>query len=348
MTMIKRLGKPLIEYEVLISLERHLDLSGHTIDLAGVKFFQMSQKDILDWGIDRSMSAFHKQFYDAVVSKPVALMYEKCHSSDEAMENARIKLNTALNMLRIALLIDHDPRIISWRIWDEQLLFHADEESALREKGKPSTAHLGFESGFRSWQLLIDDTYAKQIVDSKRLLDGLFLGHKAQSKIYGRLRRALEWIGGSVTREHLDDKIVDICTALETLLTTRQDGRKGEAISLRMMLLYSHLKVPFFDPVKLFEIYKKRSDIVHGSNRGICSDSEYKSAQWIAGDVFKKVLTYIQTHNITQHSDFIEKLESDRTTIEKSVDFWKSTPYYKDITIFVSKVFEERFQKGNP
>jgi len=345
--LLKRLDKPLIEYEVLIPLEKHLQLSGHAIELAGVRFLQMSDDDIRRWGIDKNLSVLHEQFCDAIVGNVIALTHEQCHGFDKAVDCARKKLNTALDMLRVALLIDHEPRIVSWRIWDEQMLFHADQGYAVREKLHPSKAHFGFESQFSNWQLVINDTYMMQIDESKHLLDLLFRSPYAQSKIYSRLRRALEWIGGSVTRERSDDKIVDICTALETLLSTKDEGRKGEAIVLRMMLLYSRLKVPFFDPVKLFELYIKRSNIVHGSERDICLDSEYKSAQWIATDVFQKVFTYIQSHNITQHSDFITELESDREMIENSANFWQGTRYHKDISTFASTILIKRFPDHN-
>jgi hypothetical protein len=264
-----------------------------------------------------------------------------------AVDNARDKLNTALNALRVALIIDHVPRIVGWRIWDEQMLFHSGLESAVREKNNPSSASIGFNSKFRSWQFKLDDTYEKQINESKRVLDCLFLSPNAQTKLYRRIVRALDWIGSSATRERLDDKIVDICTALEALLAQQHDVKKGEAIALRMMLLYTLLKLPSFDPVQLFEIYEKRSRIVHGSDRDISSDAEYRSAQWIATDVLTKMLAYIQIHNITQHSAFIDSLESDRALLEKLVEFWKPTPYYGSISLFAKNVIENRYRNAN-
>ncbi len=59
------------------------------------------------------------------------------------------------------------------------------------------------------------------------------------------LIRALEWIGESIKRESLDDKIVDICTALETWLVIKSDQIKGEAIAMRMMLLQTQLDKVF-------------------------------------------------------------------------------------------------------
>ena len=330
--LLKRLNKPVIQYEVLIPLEKHLQLNGHIIELAGVKFIRMTEADVVGWGIDKDKSPVHERFCDAAIGNTVALMCEQCHGSDKAIENAREKLTAALNALRVALLIDHDPHLVGWRILDEQMLFNAGEELAIREKGGSTPVSIGFYAGFRSFQFIIDDVFSNQIAQSKQVIDCLFMPGVAQSRIQRRIFRALQWIGGSITRERLDDKIIDICTALETLLATKNDKKKGEAIVLRMMLLYSLLNKPFFDPVKLLEIYEKRSDIVHGSDRDICLDSDYKLGQWIAVDVLNNVLTYIRKHKITQHADFFKELETDPVLIEKMVDFWKRYPtHYKKI-----------------
>lgn len=344
--LLDRLNKPLIEYEVLISLEKHLRLNGRSIELAGVKFVEMNDADLLAWGIPKDISLFHQKFYEIVAGHAVALMLEQCHGSDKAVENAKIKLNTALNVLRVTLLMDHNPRIVDWRIHDNQMLFGADEQYAVRIKGAVSSASISFQSGFRSWEFIVDDVYTRQIKESKQIIDSLFLSINANNKIYERMRRALDWIGGSVIRERLDDKIVDICTALETLLATKQDRRKGEAIALRMMLLYSRLNKSFFDPMKLLEIYEKRSDIVHGSERDICLDSDYRVSQWIALDVLMNVFSYINKYEITRHSDFFQDLESDFVLIEKSVDLWKSHPNYKGIVETASDMVKRRFLRN--
>ena len=342
-----RLVKPANDYEVFIILEKHLELKGHVIDLAGARFTEMSEQTLLDWRIDQAASVMHKQFHDMVVGKPVAFVRERAYGPKKALEAARSKVNSALNALRVALLIDHTPRIVGWRIHDMELLFRPDEQYGIRQAGRPESATFGFSMGFRNVQFSIDSTYSNQIAQSATILDVLFTQPNLQSRLYGRLRLALECIGGSVTKERNDDKIVDICTAFETLLVPEREGRKGEAIALRMMLLYAHLKLPTFDPVKLLEIYLKRSRIVHGSDRDICTDYDYKSAQWMATDVLTKALAYVQFHNITRHSAFIDALESNRKLIERSVEFWKETPYYKAISESAAGVIAKRFPSSD-
>jgi len=135
-----------------------------------------------------------------------------------------------------------------------------------------------------------------------------------------------------VIRDELDDKVVDICTALETLLATKDDLRKGECIALRTTLLNTKLNKPFFEPVNVMDLYLKRPDIVHGSARKVCTESDCQIGRRIALDVLIKSLSYIQLNGITQHRAFIDSLQDDKELVQKAVDFWKPrTKYYPDI-----------------
>ena len=292
----------------------------------------MTESDALAWGVNKS-KPLYSRLYDAVVkNKTVALLCEKGCDPWKAVDRARERLAIALNTLRVALLIDHEPRIVGWKIHDEQMLFAQEEDIGVKKQGSQNLILPSWERGFRSIEFMVNDIISKQIVKSAELIDCLFKETGIHGRIRDRLVRAMEWIGDSVTRESLDIKVVDICTALETLLATKQDKRKGEAITLRMMLLYSLLNKPFFNPVQVLELYNKRSDIVHGSDKDACSDSEYSTGRWIAVDVLQTALIYIKKKNITQHADFIRCLQTDGALVQKAVDFWKPYPkYQKDI-----------------
>lgn len=329
----KRLVKPIEQYEVLIPIENGLNLGEHCFEIAGVKILEMSANDALNWGIKKD-KPLHSRLHEAVVNnRAVALIDERGCDPWKAADRARQRLSTALNTLRVSLLVDHDPRIIGWKIHDEQMLFRQGQDIGVKKHGSSDLVLPGWRRGFQSIELRIDDTLSKQIALSTGLVDSLFEKNGVRGRIRDRLVRAMEWIGDSVTREALDIKVVDICTALETLLATKEDKRKGEAIALRMMLLYSLLDRPFFNPVQVLELYNKRSEIVHGSDKDICSDSEYSTSRWITIDIFKHTLIYIERNNITKHADFIRSLQTDKALVEKAVDFWKPYPkYQKDIT----------------
>lgn len=144
---------------------------------------------------------------------------------------------------------------------------------------------------------------------------------KIPKRLRERLLRALEWIGTSVTREHYDDKVVDLCTALECLLTGKDDPKKGEAISLRTMLLAMKLDQNFPHPRLLYRLYGLRSDVVHGSARGVCGRSDYNSLRFIALDVLLKVLELGQkTDTVTSISGVIQIIEDEQ--IMASASAW--------------------------
>lgn len=325
-----RLKKPLEEYEIIVPIE-NLQFGGHVHKILGVEFFEPSPEFLKKWGIDKD-NKIHKFFYDAVISKGAAVLSEYAADPSKAVERARDTVNTALDMLRIALLFDHEPRIIGWKIHDEEMLFRRSEHAAARKVGDYSFVFFSGQRAFRSIELKINDVISKQIEASQKIIDCLFNKDGMKGRIRERILRAATWISNSIIREEPDDKIVDVCTALETLLTTKGDLRKGECIALRTTLINTKLNKPFFDPVHVMNLYLKRSDIVHGSSRRICTESDYQIGRLIALDVVSKSLEYIKSNNITQHKSFIDSLQDDKVMFQKAVDFWKPyTKYYPDI-----------------
>ena len=333
----ERLRKPIEEFEVIIPVE-NLRVGNHAHEIYGVKFLEMTSARALEWGISKEQQA-HELFYTAAVDKVVAILTERGADPWKAADRAREKVATALHLLRIALLIDHEPRIIGWKIHDEELLFKQSEHIAVRKKNKLDLLLPGWRRSFRSVELTINDTISKQIETSCRMLGDLFSEKSINISIRDRLIRSLEWVSNSVAREEPDDKVVDICTALETLLATKDDPRKGERIALRTTLLNMVQDKPFFDPVHVMNLYLKRSDIVHGSARKVCTESDCQIGRLIALDSFSKSLTYILANKITRHSAFIESLQKDKVLVQKAVDFWERYPqYYPDILKAAEKI----------
>ncbi len=333
-----RTQKPVELYEILVPIEGRLRLNDHGFELAGTQVFEMHDKEATDWGI-RKDKAMDKMLYDAVIDKPVALLTEKGSDPWKAAGRARERLRTALNTLRLYLLIDHEPRVVGWKIHDIQMLFKLGESTGVKKAGTTGPVLPGFRLGFRSVELTVDDIISKQLSQSAGFLECLFIENGMPSGIRDRLLRAVEWIGESVTRESDDDKVIDLCTALETLLTTQGDGRKGEVISLRMMMLYLSLNEPFFDPLQLLVLYNKRSEVIHGSKRKICTESDYSTGRLIAIDVFQKTVAFIKKNNITKHIALIRSLQSQPELVRKAVDFCSHNPEFRnDIIEAASKM----------
>ena len=87
--------------------------------------------------------------------------------------------------------------------------------------------------------------------------------------------RTIYWIGKAIEETEYDQKIIALCTAMEVLLTTRSDRRKGEAIAYRMILINLSLEKKFSNPFQILRIYELRSKIIHGSSLLTTTESEY-------------------------------------------------------------------------
>jgi hypothetical protein len=322
--------KRLIDFEVLILIENFV-INGSSFDFAGVKFITITPNIANDWGLKKDKS-FHKPFYEDAVNKTGIILFEYGTDAEEAFEKAHIKLISTLNMLRAALLFVHEPRVIGWRIHDEQMLFPQSNTHFVRRKGDSGNVLGTWQRGFSSMTMTISDDIKKQIEMSHQLLSVLFNEKSISKDIRIRFIRALEWIGNSITRESADDKVIELCTALETILTKREDPKKGECIALRATILNLKLSKSSFNPKYILEQYSKRSDIVHGSAKNICSDSDAQIGRSIVLDVIIKSLSYIQINKISRHSTFLLSLQDDEILINTAVNYWRNQPkYYKDI-----------------
>ena len=94
------------------------------------------------------------------------------------------------------------------------------------------------------------------------------------------------------------------------------------------MLLCRQLKKPWFDPGFVLYLYDKRSDIVHGSHRGICTDSDNSTGMMIAIEVFRDSLTHVKDNQITKHSKFIASLQ-DEQNLAVAVDWLAQSGCYQ-------------------
>lgn len=330
--------KPLEKYEVLVPIH-NLKLGENAIKIAGVKMFEMNEETAIQWGIVRG-KPLEDALYEEIADHAVAILPEIGNDLRKVVKRAKENLRTVLNLLRVALT-DHTTQLIMWKIWDEHMLFRQGEHYAIRKEGNPDSVSVGWERSFRSLELVVDSKIQKQIDEIDNFTQDLFYPRGIEGRIRDQLIRAIEWTGNSITREDEDDKVVDLCTALETLLTTEQDKKKGECIALRMVLLRVLLDKPFFLPAQLLYIYEKRSEIIHGSKRRICTTSDYNTARMITIEVFRDVLAYIRENKITKHSAFLSGLQRDKKILEKAIDWLRqfNDEHYNDIR----KVAEELF-----
>lgn len=205
-----------------------------------------------------------------------------------------------------------------FHVWDEQLLQKRGRYHAVQAVDASPSEPTGWERGLSGWDrgytpidLKIDGPLLASTSEMAIKLQPLF-DKAAPVRLRERLLRALEWIGTSVTREHYDDKVVDLCTALECLLTGKDDPKKGEAISLRMMLLARELELGFVHPGIPYGLYGLRPEVVHGSAIGACGRSDYATLRHVALDVLLRLLELSQSKSsMTRISQVIKVIENE-------------------------------------
>jgi hypothetical protein len=96
----------------------------------------------------------------------------------------------------------------------------------------------------------------------------------------------MDWILRSVEQEDQDQKIVDLCTALEVmLLPGYKTGKKWEPLCLRYRFLGGNLT-----PSALFGLYQMRLNLVHSSTLGAASPQETWTLRSECDTVFRLIL----------------------------------------------------------
>ena len=96
---------------------------------------------------------------------------------------------------------------------------------------------------------------------------------------------------------------------------------KGEAIAIRAMVLATLVDDGFRHPFDVLNFYDLRSKIVHGSARGICSDSDYMSLRQVTTDILEQVIQLIHNDDqITKPKKLIDALQ--QNALLDQVESW--------------------------
>jgi len=270
------------EFEVLYVIDG-FQLEEGPVYIGDVVFYDLDEQSAEKWGIYDSPI---KEVAD-LVGKAVGLVHVRTGSMGKAVEIAKEKIDTALNALRVCLVSFPD-----YYIHDIQLLQKRGMMYAVKLFDLLPVVLPGWSRGFAPFHLTLKESILEstnQLVNwLKPILDGT-----VQGRLGLPLLRAVDWIGTSITREHEDDKVADLCTALEAMLIIIDDPKKGEAIALRMMLLAMKMGKAFILPGEIYRLYGFRSRVVHGSARGLCGQSEYLKLRFAVVESLSNVLDFL-------------------------------------------------------
>ena len=304
-SFVEAIRRPHGDYEVLFPIT-DLQLGTRTLRIGQVAFEQFDREQLGSIGHEpEPLELLFAQAIKEFEGRAVARVHVMAGSQGRAVARAQEAADTALALFRISF---HEFRA---HIWDEQLLQRRAPVHLVRTPPPKRQILPGWRREFGSLgNLELDDALAAAHDQAVRrfvpALDGSIRG-----KLGSALIRAVQWMGGSMLRERYDDKVVDLCAALECFLTSQQDRRKGEAIALRSMLLSMALGQGFEHPATTLYLYELRSRVVHGSERDLCGRTDYRSLLGVTYDSLAQAITLIQQRSLTQLSAFLRGLEDE-------------------------------------
>ena len=271
------------QYEVAFSVE-NISLNGGTLTIGDVVFREFTSELAQEWGFDKARGLIGQEL-NKIIGQPAGIVTVEGRAAGKAAERAQASFERALNTLRVCA------GSFTWtRTWDRELLQRRGSFRVVRETS-PEAKLLSTGGGPITGPINLELT--PQLMDSANEFIGR-LTPLYDGTIQGRFRdallRSIEWIGVSITRQYRDHQVVDLCTALEAVLTTIDDSRKGEAIALRSMLLSVALDRPFTDPQEVYLLYELRSRVIHGADLGVCGENDYIKLRSLSEQVLLGVL----------------------------------------------------------
>lgn len=310
---VSEITKPHDDYEVIIVVD-HLSMVEGEFAVGGVTFFHLDDLRALDWGVP------HHLLEGSVADKTVGQVRVRAGSPKTAVERAKEKIDTALSALRVCgvpMRLIHDSQLQQRRGQDYAVknLSNSDERPlwGWKRGSEPFDLHL---------QGTILDDFSEELARLQPIRDGAM-----PRDLNERLLRTMEWVSSSITRERDDDKVVDLCTALETLLTTQDDRRKGEALALRVLLVGMAAKRDGLrlHPLEVLHLYELRSTIVHGSARNICEKRHYQLLRRVVLDAIEDVITVASPNrSVTKVSTLVNELQQE-IRLKEAIAWLKQT-----------------------
>lgn len=248
------------DIEVLIPI-KGIDIDNHVVQIWDGLLIRASSS-ILDTCRHPHL---HQWLANDFLGRTVLVVPERGASLDRAARRGRSRAELLLRVLRSYLST-------GWRSVHPGLLgFELSEACFARFVDEHGRGHIArsYERGSIGLQWHPELEGVTETIASHRLVLDL---------LPARFRRAVElslhWIGLATVQADHDMKAVMLCTALEALLCTAGDQRKGETIARRLAILYLQAGEGMPHPSRVLIGYEGRGNVVHGSRLGVLGDED--------------------------------------------------------------------------
>lgn len=297
---IKNIVKPVNEIEFFFPI-KNLKIKGNEFEIGNVILKSIAVPDfkILIRGTFLERDDPFAGRYPATL----AVVMENGNNLELMTERAIKKVDLALDILRVSLQTEQF-------LHDSQTLFTRTDLTLFRRKGELGKTRHSWNRGFKPSQLEIDingnekyQLYLKELSDISNI-------EFISKDLFESLKKTTIWIGRSITEKDIDLKIIYLCVALESILTSRNEGRKGEALAYRMLLLHFCAGKFFLFPEYVLNLYDLRSIIIHQGAIGIATKDNYNTLRYISTEILINSILIIKNNDIKNYNGFMEKLES--------------------------------------
>lgn len=298
---ISSIVKPLDELEFLFPI-RNLTFNSNELKIGDIIIKKIEHdSDIL---IKKSLIEEMFDPFEGNYSATIAETMESGTNLELMEERAARKVDLALNILRLSL---SEGIFFS----DGIALFSRTELTLFRKKGLSDAYRYSWHRSFKPIQVKFDLGGTDKFNTSLKNLSDAFYGNSIAEELLERLRKATIWISRSIREEDFDLKIIYLCTALESLLISRDIGRKGEDLAYKILLLNLWSDKPFLLPRCVLELYNLRSAIIHQGKIEFSTKDDYRILRRIAIDILFKTIDFINVTGVTNYKEFMKELESE-------------------------------------
>jgi hypothetical protein len=324
-SFIEDICKPLEEYEVIFKVH-NLRIKKKT-RIWDCIIYNYSKSTLIRKGFTHTIKDFSKEIKNFEKQTLISLTVEGNNSS-LVTERAREKGNKMIKLLQTYL--SEMPFVVN-----EQLLFSLSKDSAIKKKSESKIIGLNWHRDFSPLEFDYEEQFERF---TNKANEHFTLVNSLPNKLKEIIERAIFWIGKSVSEENFDLKVASLCTALETLLTTKQDGRKGERIAYRTALLKRHFEESITHPRHILWLYLIRNDVVHGSKIGIASKSEYHSLLLLSREMLDYYIRLANQNSLKKPTDVIKSL-NESIYARELLDWLRLFP--DEHSFEITKVLEE-------
>lgn len=307
----EEMKRPLYLFVVAYSIS-NLDLGGQVFCVGSVRFFTMDDNEANMWGLIEDNPAL-SYARDHWMHHTAAAVEVQAADDQRALETGLAQVTSSMDLLRLAgvrgvIFSAFDDRLFLWRLNGRSIT------RQIRPNQPSITYH--WEHGFRPFITEMGSRVKKGLDPQVSSLQAIANG-ELPDEISRHLERAINWISSGITRERLDDKIVDLCTALETLLLPNyRGGQKGQMIALRHRLIGGE-----WSPIGILVLYNLRSEIVHGSRLNVSQYLDYWDLLVICFITVDKLVSLAKRNPAVQNPKDLVGIAETQDNLERLINF---------------------------